>query len=190
VTRKWEKYFNLVQKRCLKIVHWYELKWIVKRNKWIWPMVPKKMTYRGEIQGQYLEAWRSNPFKDETNCKLSIWGLHCFGFCHHGLYMEILGFITRWNLGVYSISGMISLTILAGIFIILENTYYKSPPLFLAIKLECKWSLTQVTLQHCQDPGKFPSHHLLSPLFITRWTSRCSSRYHEPGTSSRLIIRC
>ena len=72
VTRKWEKYFNLVQKRCLKIVHWYELKWIVKRNKWIWPMVPKEMTYRCEIQGQYLEAWRSNPFKDETNCKLSI----------------------------------------------------------------------------------------------------------------------
>lgn len=129
-------------------------------------MVPKKVTSRGEIHIQHLEAQRCNPLKGETNFKPSIWGLHCFGFCHQGLSMEILGFTTRW--GSALISGIVSLIILTGIFIFLDNTYYKmSTTLFLVIKLECKRNLT---LQYCRtlETSQPPLTCHLLPWFISR----------------------
>lgn len=121
-------------------------------------MVPKKVTSRGEIHIQHLEAQRCNPLRGETNFKPSIWGLPCFGFCHHGLSMEILGFTTRW--GSALISGIVSLITLTGIFIFLDNTYYKMPTtLFLVIKLQyCS------ALETSQSPL---TCHLL-PWFISR----------------------
>lgn len=80
--------------------------------------------------------------------------------------MEILGFTTRW--GSALIPGIVSLIILTGIFIFLDNTYYKMyTTLFLVSKLECKWNLT---LQYCRTPetSQPPLTCHLLPWFISR----------------------